>query len=73
MPEMDGLEATRRLRAEESTTGSHVPVVAMTACAMVGDREECLQAGFDAYLTKPIDVPQLEHVLAEYSQQGTVK
>ena len=67
MPEMDGLEATRRLRAEECSTGSHVPVVAMTACAMVGDREQCLQAGFDAYLTKPIDVHQLEQVLAEYA------
>jgi len=69
MPEMDGLEATRRVREEESATGSHIPVVAMTACAMVGDREKCIQAGFDGYLTKPIDVQELEQVLAEYAPQ----
>jgi PAS domain S-box-containing protein len=67
MPEMDGLEATRRVRAEERPTGSHIPVIAMTACAMVGDRDECMQAGFDAYLTKPIDLQELENVLAKYS------
>jgi len=70
MPEMDGLEATRRVREEESTTGSHIPVVAMTACAMVGDREKCIQGGFDGYLTKPIDVQELEQVLAEYAPSG---
>ena len=70
MPEMDGLEATRRIRAEESSTGSHIPVVAMTASAMVGDREECMQAGFDAYLTKPIDLRELERVLAVFATQS---
>ena len=70
MPEMDGLEAVRRVRAEESSTGSHIPVVAMTACAMVGDREKCIQAGFDAYLAKPIDLQELERVLTEYTPQS---
>src|SRR4030095_13474387 len=54
MPEMNGLDATRAIRAGEHTTGRHVPIVAMTAHAMAGDRERCLAAGMDEYLTKPI-------------------
>ena len=63
MPEMDGLEATRRLRAEEAYTGSRIPIVAMTACAMAGDRDKCIRAGCDGYLTKPLDVRELDHLL----------
>ena len=54
MPEMNGLDATRAIRAGEHATGRHVPIVAMTAHAMAGDRERCLAAGMDEYLTKPI-------------------
>jgi two-component system sensor kinase len=54
MPEMDGFAATRAIRQKEHTTGSHIPIVAMTAGAFKDDRERCLKAGMDAYLTKPI-------------------
>ena len=56
MPEMNGLEATAAIRAAGGGGGGHVPIVALTAHAMQGDRERCLAAGMDAYLAKPIDV-----------------
>ncbi|MCI0568382.1 MAG: response regulator, partial [Acidobacteria bacterium] len=59
MPEMDGFEATATLRAEEKRTGRHMPIVAMTAHAMKGDRERCLEAGMDDYVSKPINPEQL--------------
>jgi signal transduction histidine kinase/DNA-binding response OmpR family regulator len=54
MPEMDGFTATRTIRAQEKETGAHMPVVAMTAHAMKGDRERCLESGMDDYLAKPV-------------------
>jgi two-component system sensor histidine kinase/response regulator len=59
MPVMSGIEATHAIRARESASGEHVRIVAMTAHAMDGDRERCLEAGMDGYLAKPIDPPRL--------------
>jgi two-component system, sensor histidine kinase and response regulator len=66
MPEMDGFEATAAIRAKEKISGNHLAVVAMTAHAMVGDRERCLAAGMDDYLTKPIRPAELTGLLARY-------
>ena len=63
MPELDGLAATRQIRNEERATGRHVPIVAMTAKAMAGDREACLHAGMDGYISKPIRQAEFEAVL----------
>ena len=59
MPDMDGLEATRVIRQIEKTSGGHVPIIALTAHAMAGDRERCLEAGMDGYASKPIRVDEL--------------
>ena len=65
MPEMSGLEATAAIRGREAGTGSHVPIIAMTAHAMKGDREFCLEAGMDGYITKPIRFPALMQAIED--------
>jgi len=66
MPEMDGFETTAAIRAHERLTGGHVPIVAVTAYAMKGDRERCLAAGMDAYISKPLQLPELSALLQRY-------
>jgi PAS domain S-box-containing protein len=68
MPEMDGFAATALIREREKMTGKHLPIVALTAHAMEGDRERFLDAGMDGYLSKPIRVPDLEEMLAGFSR-----
>ncbi len=67
MPHMDGLEATRRIRRREHQTGMHVPIVAMTARALKGDRQRCLDAGMDDYLSKPVKSEEIRRVLERYA------
>ncbi len=63
MPEMDGFEAVAAIRAKEGATQTHVPIVAMTAHAMKGDRENCLAAGMDAYISKPVQPKELLEII----------
>ncbi|HEY0703454.1 MAG TPA: ATP-binding protein [Candidatus Acidoferrales bacterium] len=59
MPELGGVEATLLIRAREKATGGHVPIIALTASAMAGDREHCINAGMDDYVSKPIQIKEL--------------
>jgi CheY-like chemotaxis protein len=69
MPEMDGLQATVEIRQRESRTGEHIPIVAMTAHVMEGDRERCLEAGMDEYISKPISVKELLALIARIGER----
>jgi PAS domain S-box-containing protein len=72
MPVMDGLEATRRIRANEQMIGApRAPIIAMTANAMQGDRERCIEAGMDDYLAKPIKSQELQQLLVRYGAANT--
>lgn len=67
MPGMNGLDASRRIREREEVTGSHIPIIALTASAMKGDRERCLEAGMDDYLSKPLHADELHAMVARYA------
>ena len=66
MPEMNGLEATGCIRKNPRSSIRNLPIVAMTAQAMAGDREKCIEAGMDDYITKPIDINELHSVLVKW-------
>jgi len=59
MPKVDGFEATRQIRKMEEISGIRIPIIAMTAHAMKGDKEKCLESGMDYYITKPVDSKEL--------------
>jgi len=63
---MGGFEATALIREKEKRTGRHIPIIAMTAHAMAGDRERCLSAGMDNYLSKPVAALTLLELVAHY-------
>ncbi|MDD2501403.1 MAG: transporter substrate-binding domain-containing protein [Geobacter sp.] len=69
MPEMDGIQATAIIRATEAEKGGHIPIIALTAYAMSGDKQRFLDAGMDAYLPKPITTEQLRRLLWEYGHE----
>jgi two-component system sensor histidine kinase/response regulator len=72
MPELDGFAATARVRERERGSGAHLPIVAMTACALPGDRERCLAAGMDDYLSKPIQAQELLAIIERLSAAPAV-
>jgi two-component system, sensor histidine kinase and response regulator len=73
MPMMNGYEATRAIRKREELTRQHIPIVALTAHAMKGDREACVQAGMDDYLSKPIQSRELHEMLGRWSGQHQIE
>ena len=66
MPDMDGFETTAAIREHEKLSGGHMPIIAVTAYAMKGDRERCLSAGMDGYLAKPVQLDELRQLLRRY-------
>jgi CheY-like chemotaxis protein len=69
MPQMNGYEATAAIRERERAVGGHIPIIAMTAHAMKGDRERCLEAGMDSYVSKPIKTKDLFDAIDELARR----
>jgi CheY-like chemotaxis protein len=67
MPVMDGFQATATIREQERSTGRHIPIIAMTGYAMKGDRQRCLDAGMDAYISKPIRSQELFEIVESFT------
>jgi HPt (histidine-containing phosphotransfer) domain-containing protein len=72
MPEMSGFEATTTIRAREQRSGGHIPILALTAHAMKGDRERCLAAGMDGYVAKPVQPRELYQAIAKLVPNAAV-
>jgi CheY-like chemotaxis protein len=72
MPEMDGLEATAAIRAREAVSGGHLPIIALTAHAQSGDRDKCLSAGMDGYISKPIQPHELTEAIEKAMKRDAV-
>ncbi len=72
MPEMDGYQATAAIREHEAQCGGRIPIIALTAHAMKGDREQCLAAGMDGYVSKPLRIPELREVLGKIAPLKTL-
>lgn len=70
MPEMDGMEATKIIRVKEKLTGRHIPIIAMTAYAMKGDKEKFIEAGMDGYISKPLDTEELYDQVEHHLKLG---
>ena len=73
MPEMDGFEATVQIRQQELGTSTHIPIIALTANAMPSDRQACLAAGMDDYLSKPVRMEELRAMLERWITPGAVE
>ncbi|MFZ5995107.1 MAG: ATP-binding protein [Thermodesulfobacteriota bacterium] len=73
MPVMDGFEATRLIREKEKATGAHIPIIAMTASALKGDRERCLEASMDGYISKPVKAAELLQLIEATVVNKTAK
>uniref|UniRef100_UPI0030EF3299 hybrid sensor histidine kinase/response regulator n=1 Tax=uncultured Cyclobacterium sp. TaxID=453820 RepID=UPI0030EF3299 len=69
MPELDGIGATKQIRGIENSTGTHIPIIALTAGALKEEKEKCLAAGMDEFLTKPLEVQKIESVLKKFFRQ----
>lgn len=73
MPGMDGLEATAKIRELSRESGHHQVIIAVTAHAMAGDRDRCLAAGMDDYLSKPVDALELEKLIDKWGGRGEAR